>query len=69
MIQRLIVLKGRKIALATISTMLYFAVLICYLRLAKGSEFAYGIVHLAGVAMSFSLAFWVAKKRLETDFI
>lgn len=68
-IQRAIELKGRKIALATISTMLYLAVLMCYLRLAKGSEFAYGIVHLAGVAMSFSLAFLVADKMIRNRFL
>lgn len=68
-IQRAIELKGRKIALATISTMFYLAVLMCYLRLAKGSELAYGIVHLAGVAMSFSLAFLVAEKMIRNRFL
>lgn len=69
LIQRLIELKGRKIALATISTMLYLAVLMCYLRLAKGSEFAYGIVHFTGVAMSFALAFLVAEKKIRNRFL
>lgn len=68
-IQREIELKGQKIALATISTMFYLAVLMCYLRLAKGSEFAYGIVHLTGVAMSFSLAFLVAEKKIRNRFL
>ena len=68
-IQREIKLKGQKIALATISTMLYLAVLMCYLSLAKGSEFAYGIVHLAGVAMSFSLVLLVDEKKIRDGFL
>ena len=68
-IQTTIELKRQKIALATISTMFYLVVLMCYLRLAKGNEVAYGIVHLAGVAMSFSLAFLVDEKKIRNRFL
>lgn len=64
-IQKVIDLKERKIVLAIISIMIYLTVLICYLRLAKGSEFAYGILHLTGVVMSFSLAFLIDEKKLR----
>lgn len=69
LVQRTIELKGRKIALATISTTFYLAVLMCYLRFAKGNEFAYGVVHLAGVVMSFALAFLVGEKKIRNRFV
>lgn len=68
LIQRKIALKGQKVVFAAVSTIVYFAVLVFYVSWAKGSELAYGIVHLAGVVMSFSLSFLLVETKIKNRF-